>query len=115
MHREGHDPEDIQPADILCDFCMRPTWELDIPSIEGHHGSVVCVECLEVAWKVLVVDKQGMEVSPDCICKMCLEQRDGPWWTSPVRDEASICRRCVKQSAGVLHKSKDWDWQKPKS
>ena len=26
---------------------------------------------------------------------------------------APICKRCVKQSAGALTKSKHWDWSKP--
>ena len=45
MHRAGHDPDNIQPDDILCDFCLRATWSLDIPSVEGHHGSIFCAEC----------------------------------------------------------------------
>ena len=112
MHRQGSDPDNIQPGDILCDFCERPTWEMDIPSIEGHHGSVFCVECIEQAWDRLVVEKEEIPSDPDWTCSMCLESNDGPWWQSSIR-EARVCRRCVKQSAGVLHKSKDWDWKKP--
>lgn len=113
MHREGHDPEDIQPGDILCDFCERPTWSLDIPSIEGHHGSIICSDCLEEAWKLLAVEKSGIAGDDGWICTMCLETREDPWWCSPIRMDARICRRCAKQAAGALHKNKDWEWQKP--
>ena len=86
MHRQGSDPDNIQPGDILCDFCERPTWEMDIPSIEGHHGSVFCVECLEQAWDRLVVEKEEIPSDPEWKCCMCLESNDGPWWQSSLRE-----------------------------
>mgnify|MGYP004367155311 CR=1 FL=1 len=115
MHRDGHDPENIQPEDILCDFCARPTWAMDVPSIEGHHGSILCSDCLDQAWGVLVGDGGGLTGDDTWKCTMCLETRDPPWWESPTRAEARVCRRCVKQAAGALHKNRDWDWQKPPS
>ena len=45
---------------------------------------------------------------------LCLEEgRADPHWESPTQDGVLACRRCVKQSAGVLHKDKDIDWTKP--
>ncbi|MAT81161.1 MAG: hypothetical protein CMJ29_05890 [Phycisphaerae bacterium] len=113
MHRAGHDPDNIQPDDILCDFCLRATWSLDIPSVEGHHGSILCAECLEQAWKSLVMEKGGAAGEEGWTCTMCLEAREAPWWCSSLNDQARVCRRCTKQAAGALHKSKDWAWEKP--
>ncbi len=111
MRRPGTDPDNVQMSDVLCDFCQRE-WELEIPMIEGHQGSIVCGRCLTVAYAEIVVSKSPEPPSP-IKCTMCLEDRDDPTWRSPVSDEASICRRCIKQAAGGLHKDKDYDWSKP--
>jgi hypothetical protein len=116
MHRDGHDPENIQSEDILCDFCGRSTWSLDIPSIEGHHGSILCCDCLDRAWQDRIEEKNpGQTGAPEAgwTCTMCLESSDDGLWVSPLRAEGRICRRCIKQAAGVLHKCRDWSWTKP--
>ena len=33
---------------ILCDFCRRD-WDGQEPMIEGHHGSIICLQCLKLA------------------------------------------------------------------
>lgn len=109
MHRDGVDPESVQIDDVLCDFCGEAAWAEDIPCVEGHQGSLICGRCLSEAYEAIVLGDGG---SPRSACTMCLERRDDPMWTGK-RETAAICRRCTKQSAGVLHKSKDWDWQKP--
>ncbi len=114
MYRSGHDPENIQPADVLCDFCERPAWEMGMPCVEGHHGSVICGDCLGQAWRMLVKEQAGSDGAPAWTCVLCLEQRDPPWWQSPVRLEARVCRRCTRQAATVLHRNPEWDWTKPK-
>jgi hypothetical protein len=32
-----------------------------------------------------------------------------------MNEEAVICKRCIKQGAGRLHKDPDWDWQRPEA
>lgn len=108
MRREGTNPDDVQPEDVLCDFCHKAAWADDSPCVEGHHGSVICGNCLTAAFAAL---SDGGAASPEP-CTMCLEIRDEQAWHG-VRPEAQICRRCVKLAAGALHKSKDWDWSKP--
>lgn len=110
MHRPGTNPDDVQLEDILCDFCGVAAWSQGRPCVEGHHGSIICGSCLSVAWVELVNLGGGTEGPAQCA--LCLVERDGPVWTG-ARGEAFACRRCVKQSAGVLHKSTDWDWRKP--
>ena len=112
MHREGINPENVEPEDILCDFCGKPSWASGEPCVEGHQGSIVCGTCLTKAFEELIVAKVEKEAATKC--RMCLEDRDDPFWLGSIEPIAPICKRCVKQSAGVLTKSKHWDWSKPK-
>jgi hypothetical protein len=98
----------VRPEDVLCDFCHVAAWANELPCIEGHHGSIICGDCLHVAYLAL---PEGSDPSTEA-CTMCLEVRDDPIWVAE-QTKAHICRRCVKQAAGALHKSKDWDWSKP--
>jgi hypothetical protein len=111
MHREGINVNDVQPEDILCDYCGRAAWALGEPCIEGHEGSIVCGMCLSKAFAKLVVEGSGEPV--DQVCRMCLETRDQSSWTSKIDQEATICLRCIKQSATTLEKSEHWEWSRP--
>lgn len=120
MRKPGTDENNVQMSDVLCDFCQRE-WTEDEPMLEGHQGSCICGKCLTLAYLDVVVHKN--DTSPDDFkCPMCLESnadraelgRAGePGWRSPVREEATICRRCIKLAAGALHKDKSYDWRKP--
>ena len=111
MRREGCDEDNLQMSDMLCDFCAGE-WTLERPMVEGHHGSCICGSCLRVAYTELVLAKGG-DAPKGYKCVLCLEQREDPGWQSPAR-EVCVCRRCVKQSAGVLGKDADIAWSKPK-
>jgi hypothetical protein len=111
MQRPETNPQDVQPEDILCDFCHRPTWSLNIASIEGHHGSVICVDCLKYAWIDVVDTETGIQLDGDT-CTMCLEQRTDPAWRSPMHEEACICRRCIKLAAQAFRKDGNSGWVK---
>lgn len=111
MRKPGTDETNVQMSDVLCDFC-HSEWTDDLPMVEGHRGSCICGKCLTVAYTDVVINK--IDTGPDGYkCTTCLENRDSPAWQSPLYPQAVICRRCIKQSAGVLHKSRDYDWQKP--
>jgi hypothetical protein len=109
MHRDGIDVDNVQPEDILCDFCVAPAWSAGKPCIEGHQGSLICGDCLTAAYKTLVLAREAPDPGKCCLC---LEERDEPAWRGS-RQEGVACRRCIKQAAGAMHKSKDWDWVKP--
>ncbi len=111
MHREGINPENVQPEDILCDFCGEAAWANEQPCVEGHQGSVVCGNCLATAFRAVVLDGNAQGSAEKC--RMCLEHREDPVWLGSVEPIAPICKRCIKQSAGVLPKSKPWDWVTP--
>jgi hypothetical protein len=120
MRRPGTDPMDVRMEDVLCDFCHQP-WSDERPMVEGHQGACICGKCLTIAYREVALDNAG-SAPADFKCIMCLE---GPedrralerpvesGWQSPMYLEASICRRCIKQSAGVLHKDPDIEWRKP--
>lgn len=111
MHREGINDNNVQPEDILCDFCGNTAWANDVPCVEGHQGSIVCGNCLTVAYTELVLAEAGAPTEETC--RMCLEHRDDPVWAGVVEPVASICKRCAKQASAVLNKSKQWEWAKP--
>lgn len=99
---------------FLCDFCHQP-WDDDRPMVEGHRGSLICANCLSIAYTEMVHLKLGSPVESDTPCLLCLEHgRDDPHWRSPVVEDAIACKRCLKQSAGVLQKDPDYNWQKPR-
>ena len=111
MHRKGINVNNVQPEDILCDFCGRAAWSLGEPCIEGHQGSIVCGGCLSLAYSGLVLEDGGVPVKIPC--RMCLETRNQSSWSSDFDNEATICLRCTKQSATALEKSKHWEWSRP--
>lgn len=120
MRKPGTDENNVQMSDVLCDFCHRE-WTESVAMVEGHHGSCICGRCLTVAFTEVVAN--ATNAAPlDFKCTLCLE---GPsdreamsrasehGWQSPMYPEAAICRRCIKQASGVLHKDKESGWQKP--
>lgn len=114
MRKPGTDESNVQPSDVLCDYCGGE-WGGTLAMIEGHQGSCICGKCLTVAYTEVVMHK--IDGSPGGVgglkCTMCLEVRDEAGWLSPMVEDKLICKRCIKQAAGALHKSKDFDWRKP--
>jgi hypothetical protein len=111
MQRPAANPDNMLPSDFLCDFCGRE-WDGESPVVEGHRGSLICGDCLAAAYRALVLG--GQNSAPEGYeCRLCLERRAEIGWVNPAHPEAAACRRCINQSAGVLTKSKDYDWKKP--
>jgi hypothetical protein len=109
MHRPGANPDDMRASDFLCDFCGR-AWDGRSPVVEGHRGGLICGECLAAAYRSLAL-KDESTATEGYTCVLCLEQRKEAGWTGAAG--AVVCRRCAKQSAAVLAKSKDYEWSKP--
>jgi hypothetical protein len=111
MRKPGTDPENVQMSDVICDFC-HAEWTEQSPFIEGHQGSIVCGNCLTVAYTDVVL--LGNNTGPAGYqCVMCLENRPDPAWRSPMQPEAVICKRCINLAAGTLSKDKDYAWKRP--
>ncbi len=81
--------------------------------VEGHRGSLICAECLERAFRALVIDRGGVARPEGAACALCLESRPDPHWASGAFPDVFACLRCVKQSAGVLQKDPESGWRKP--
>ena len=104
---------------ISCDFC-GVDWDpydqqMTRPMVEGHHGSVICLGCLQSALK------QMAEGEGPFRCTMCLREDLDPateQWSHPnptpaagLNVDAVACRACLRQAAGRFHKDPDVDWQ----
>ena len=99
---------------IACDFCGTD-WDQILPMIEGHRGSVICLECVKLALDGVAAVDTAVE------CTMCLRplQAGSPRWRrSQVPEhanaEAAICADCLKQAAGAFSKDREvpFDWWK---
>lgn len=111
MRREGTDENNVRMTDVLCDFC-HTAWTHDLPVIEGHRGSIICGNCLTVAYTAVVLRSDGRAPS-GYTCTMCLEKRPDGAWQSPAYPEAVACERCIKLAAATLEKDRDWAWRRP--
>lgn len=92
--------------------------------VEGHKGSLVCSQCLTLAFDELwnrgggerpekvAADAPAQAVAA-ATCVMCLEQRDEPYWHSPAHPESGICKRCTKQAVVMLERDPDAEWKRP--
>lgn len=97
MYKQGTDPDNVQPQDILCDFCHTP-WDGTSMMIEGHRGSCICSVCLERAAAALLHDEATD--TPDT-CILCLREARAATWRHPDRTQpgdAAACRGCVRRS-----------------
>lgn len=102
MQRE--DPDGIV---ILCDFCRRD-WDGNEPMIEGHHGSILCLECMKLALDNLThaADKYK--------CTLCLRFNIPPTvprWSNPEKPEAIVCQECLYQAAKTFSRNEDNSFQ----
>lgn len=105
---------------ISCDFCGTD-WDEVRPMIEGHHGSVLCLECLKLALDALATREQGFH------CSLCLRDLPGsePHWRPPptsatpvppgLNPQAIACKDCINQAAGTFSKDPDVDWKRPRA
>ncbi len=105
-----HDESTTGNGFFKCDFCAQP-WADDRPMVEGHQGSLICSKCLTASYAEIVHMGLGV-LQPNEKCVLCLEVREEPLWLSPLRD-ARACKRCIKQSAGVLERDPEFGWKRP--
>ena len=99
--------QEPQGVVISCDFCGTD-WDQMLPMIEGHRGSVLCLQCLKRA-----LDEQRDDGGP-FQCTLCLRELDArsTRWC-PVDLGAVACADCINQAAGTFSKDPDVDWKRP--
>ena len=112
---------------ISCDFCGQD-WDEVKPMIEGHHGSVLCLKCVELAIAQIGEGEDSFH------CTLCLQKRETqvrrylPERTENVQGgdgvavlpllpgankDAALCIDCLNQAVGSFSKDPDTDWKKP--
>jgi hypothetical protein len=102
--------QDKEGIVIVCDFCRRD-WDGQEPMIEGHHGSVLCLECLKLA---LVNQQPGRGGDEKYKCTLCLRFNIPgklPSWRHPDHPEAIVCQECLYQAAKAFHRNPDVPWR----
>jgi hypothetical protein len=97
---------------LACDFCGRD-WDMEKPMIEGHRGSILCIDCLARA----IGD--AADAGEPFACTMCLRRFDagGRRYRSvePSTDanaDAVICWDCIQQADRAFGKDAQTDWQR---
>ncbi len=127
MHRANADPENMLPEDFVCDFCGC-SYRDDRPMIEGHRGSLICGVCLSKAYTQVVLHNSGITVPEHIACALCLMNKRGDYWQSPVSAAvtpdgevvieatpgACACRWCVERSAKMLAADAEAGWKMPR-
>ena len=96
---------------LLCDFCRRD-WDGQEAMIEGHHGSILCLECLKVAL-VEQHTRPGPGEGGKFTCTLCLRFNMPPTlphWSHAAHPEALVCQECFYQAARTFSRNKDIDW-----
>jgi hypothetical protein len=92
---------------ISCDFCGTD-WDQVLTMIEGHHGSVLCSKCFDVA-DVELCCQEGQYS-----CTLCLREnlpQDLPRWSPDPRPSSSnqkaiACRDCLTQAARTFQRDR---------
>jgi hypothetical protein len=115
----------MHETDFVCDFCGQH-WSTSRPMVEGHKGSLICGHCLSLACAQVLVHNAGIVVPEHIACTMCLMNKRGDYYRSPVLVEvqestiaahdqpgSAICRWCIERSASMLEKDLDSGWKRP--
>ena len=104
---------DDQGVTIVCDFCGTD-WDQVRPMIEGHEGSVICLECTKTALGEVKTQAHRYD------CALCLRSQlpeDVPRWrplSQPgANPNAIICRECLDQAVRAFDRDPDVNWSKP--
>lgn len=93
---------------VSCDFCGTD-WDGQSPVIEGHRGSIICLECLKAALKGLAASEDKYQ------CVLCLREGILPTvkrWSHPNHPDTFACQSCIQQAADVFDKDPDVQWTK---
>ncbi len=75
--------------------------------IEGHHGSILCLQCMKSALPDQATDGEKFK------CTLCLRFNIPPalpHWRNPAHPEAIVCQECLYQAAKAFSRNKDVDF-----
>ena len=91
---------------VSCDFCGTD-WDGVSPVIEGHRGSIICLECMKTALNGLCFAGEPFK------CVLCLREpipAAVERWNHANHPQTYACKSCVHQAAEVFDKDPDIDW-----
>lgn len=108
MHDKAAEGNDF----FRCDFC-HCGWSEERPMVEGHKGSLICAECLALAYAEVVRLDAGIPHDSVDNCTLCLSHKEEPHWRSPMHGEAVACRWCIEHAAKALEKDPGARWERP--
>jgi hypothetical protein len=92
---------------IACDFCRRD-WDGQEAMIEGHHGSILCLECMKTA----LVEQAPLEGKYKCtLCLRFNMPPELPRWSNKTNPDAIVCQECLYQAAKAFSRNKEIDWK----
>lgn len=98
---------------ISCDFCGTD-WDEQLSMIEGHRGSVLCLECLKLALDAAEPADEATD------CSLCLSGKPAGTkrWRHPspkpspgLNTGATLCWDCIRLAAKGFHKDPDIDFR----
>lgn len=96
---------------ICCDFC-HTEWDGQSGMVEGHHGSAICLNCLDRALR----EKNRAEGKYACtLCLRVNMPASLDRWSHPDRPEVRVCQECLYQAAKAMSRAPhvDWQWKGP--
>lgn len=95
---------------IACDFCGTE-WDQVKPMVEGHRGSVICLDCVKLALDNAATGGAAFT------CTLCLSDREAgsSAWRVPsppdrANADAVICGSCIQQTAEAFGKDRSADF-----
>ncbi len=95
---------------IACDF-TGIEWDEHIPMIEGHRGSVICLEALKMAIDGMADASEAFD------CTLCLRHTEtgSKAWRHPdppatANPHAIVCEDCIRQADRAFSKDPDTDY-----
>jgi len=98
---------------ISCDFCGTD-WDEELPMIEGHKGSVLCLACLK---RALDEAKPADEPFTGTLC-LSEKPAGARCWLHPaaiaspgLNPDAPLCWDCIRLAAKGFHKDPDVDFR----
>ncbi len=98
---------------ISCDFCGTD-WDQCLSMIEGHRGSVLCLDCLKQA---LDQARPGDEPFTGTLCLSDkpagtrMWRHPGPKPSSGLNPGAPLCWDCIRLAAKGFHKDPEVDFR----
>ena len=112
---QKHTPDGVT---LHCDFCGKH-WDMIETMIEGHHGSILCTDCL-----IKSIDEAN-EITEPFKCTLCLRDfepgdetpgSEKAYAASPrpegANEAAKLCWDCIRQADRAFASDAETPWER---